>query len=152
MVASLSTPSVTSATPGSLKQALDPASRLRPKAEQATEGESTQVSISAEALKQAEQEPVQAVAAEARPAQPARAPETPAPQAQNSSASAAAAQLPASGGRGGLPEAAYRPADGNKDGLVSVLEQEAYDFEHPSLEKPADSSALKAYADVARNS
>lgn len=60
------------------------------------------------------------------------------------------------------PEAAFEPADGNKDGSVTEFEQQAYDFKHPKSlaeliaeEKAAAanglSAGLKAYEEVARS-
>jgi len=109
----------------------------------ATEDDTTVVQISQQGAKLAEQ----AVASQPAKTIPAR----PAAEA------AASAQASSS-----KPDAAFEPADGNKDGSVTEFEQQAYDFKHPKSlaeliaeEKAAAansaSAGLKAYEEVARS-
>lgn len=110
----------------------------------ATEDETTVVQISQQGAKLAEQAVV-GQAAKTAPTRPAA--ETDASVQASSS---------------NKPEAAFEPADGNKDGRVTEFEQQAYDFKHPKSlaeliaeEKAAAanglSAGLKAYAEVARS-
>jgi hypothetical protein len=110
----------------------------------AAEDDTTVVQISQQGAKLAEQA-VASQPAETKPAQPA-------------TEAGATAQARSSN----KPEAAFEPADGNKDGSVTEFEQQAYDFKHPKSlaeliaeEKAAAanglSAGLKAYAEVARS-
>lgn len=110
----------------------------------ATEDDTTVVQISQQGAKLAEQA-VASPPAKTAPAQPA-------------AAAAASAQASSSS----KPDAAFEPADGNKDGSVTEFEQQAYDFKHPKSlaeliaeEKAAAangaSAGLKAYEEVARS-
>jgi len=117
----------------------------------ATEDDTTVVQISQQGAKLAEQ----AVAGQPAKTAPARpAAETGASGATGATGTAAQASS--------KPEAAFEPADGNKDGRVTEFEQQAYDFKHPKSlaeliaeEKAAAanglSAGLKAYEEVARS-
>jgi len=112
----------------------------------ASEDETTVVQISQQGAKLAEQA-VAGQAGKTAPAQPAAV------------TAASDASVQASSNK---PEAAFEPADGNKDGSVTEFEQQAYDFKHPKSlaeliaeEKAAAANGLnaglKAYAEVARS-
>jgi len=119
----------------------------------ATEDDTTVVQISQQGAKLAEQA-VAGQPAKTAPAQPAA--ETGATGATGVNGTAAQASS------SNKPEAAFEPADGNKDGRVTEFEQQAYDFKHPKSlaeliaeEKAAAanglSAGLKAYEEVARS-
>ncbi|MEJ5999231.1 hypothetical protein [Paucibacter soli] len=110
----------------------------------ATDEDTTVVQISQQGAKLAEQA-VASQPAKTAPAQP--------------SAEAGASAQASSNSK---PEAAFEPADGNKDGSVTEFEQQAYDFKHPKSlaeliaeEKAAAANGLnvglKAYEEVARS-
>jgi|GEM_PF-973347 len=123
----------------------------------ATEDDTTVVQISQQGAKLAEQ----AVAG-----QPAKtAPAQPAAEIGTTGATGATGATGVNGTAAqasNKPEAAFEPADGNKDGRVTEFEQQAYDFKHPKSlaeliaeEKAAAanglSAGLKAYEEVARS-
>lgn len=112
----------------------------------AAEEDSTVVQISQQAAKLAEQ------AVASQPAQAPAAPSKPAADAAVKTENSAASK----------PDAAFEPADGNKDGSVTEFEKQAYDFKHPKTlaeliaeEKAAAANGagagVKAYEDVARS-
>jgi hypothetical protein len=124
----------------------------KPVAPAAAETDSSVVQISQQGAKLAEQVVAAAPSASA---------DKPDGKAEVKPDAKASTDASGAGAASSKPDAAFEPADINKDGSVTEFEQQAYDFKHPKSlaemiaeEKNAAAAAgpgLKAYAEVARS-